>query len=264
MNRLKTTLAAIVLIWSSGTIFGHDLKVFSSHRTVPTAGDETTIYISAGHRSPVDDLIEADVLARYDLISPSGAKTVLEKSGGGIHPNTVKLAEPGVHSVVVSKKPSVWTYVLEDANRKLKEGPKQEHNGASIDFGTRYEDFGKTLIVVGPRTDTPLKPVGLGVEIVPLDPPSEWKPGKDIRFQVLRDGKPVPIATVLARYLGYKPDHAWAYATESNRKGEFEIRPSQAGTWIIGIEFRVLTKGEVRESYDFEAFSTTLTFEVEP
>jgi uncharacterized GH25 family protein len=264
MRKNAALLLSLALCSLSQTGEAHDLKVFASRQTLPANGGETTIYISAGHRSPVDDLIEADAIGRYDLISPTGTKTVLEKSAGGIHANQVRLTEPGVHSVVVSKKPSVWTYVLEGETRKLKEGSKKDHSGASIDFGTHYEDFGKTLVVVGKRTDQVPGPVGLDVEIVPLDPPSSWKPGQDIRFRVIKNGKPVPIATVLARYLGSKPDDAWNYATESNRNGEFTIRPSQAGTWIIGIEFRNLTKGEIRDLYDFEANSTTLTFEVEP
>ena len=65
---------------------------------------------------------------------------------------------------------------------------------------------------------------------------------------------------VVARGLGFKPDDAWSYATDSSRKGEFTIRPDRPGTWIVGIEYRNLMLDDTRKEYDFAWFSTTLTF----
>lgn len=120
------------------------------------------------------------------------------------------------------------------------------------------------MIVVGePGTAAP-KAIGLPVEIVPLAGPARWKAGQDMPFQVLLHGKPLPTAEVHARFVGFKPDDAWSYATESNRRGEFSIRPGQAGTWLVRVTAKQLTQGSVREQYDFEGYTATLSLEVLP
>ncbi len=259
------TIVALALAGMASSSSAHELKVFASRQVIPESGGKSTIYLGWGHRVPVDELIDEAVIERYDLIAPGGSATPLKKSGVSIQANVVEFKDAGVHTVVACRKPSIWTYVLEDdGNRRLKRGSKIDHAGAKIESGTHYEEFAKTLILVGkPGGDAP-KPAGLPVEIVPLDGPAKWTANKDIRFQILQDGKPVPIVDVLARKVGFKPDDAWNYATESNRNGEFTIRPDRPGTWIVGVEFRKLTKGATREQFDFESFATTLTFEVGP
>ena len=142
---------------------------------------------------------------------------------------------------------------------------KLDYREKKIETSTRYSEFAKTLVVVGEPDESPLKPVGLEVEIIPVDGPARWQTNKDIRFQVLQNGKPVSMTVpVVARSLGFKPDDAWSYATDSSRKGEFTIRPDRPGTWIVGIEYRNLMLDDTRKEYDFAWFSTTLTFEVLP
>lgn len=261
----RTLTALVALLGVASVAAAHDMKVFASRHALPEGGGKATVYLSWGHRVPVDELVDAAPIERYDLVAPGGGVTALKKEGVSLQANAVELKEAGVYSAVVTRKASVYTYVLgDDGERQLKRGPKTEHAGAKIDSGTRYQQAGKALIVVGKPGDAAPKALGLPVEINPLDGPAKWTVNSDIRFQILLDGKPVPTAEVHARDLGFKPDEAWSYATESNRKGEFTVRPSRAGTWVVKVSAKKLTQGAVREQYDFESYTATLTLEVRP
>ena len=258
-------LALAVLTVVGNTAVAHDIKVFSSRHVLPDGGGKATVYLSWGHRVPVDELVDAAPIERYDLIAPGGVVTALKKDGVSLQANAVELKDAGVYTAIVARKSSVYTYVLgEEDDRQLKRGPKTEHAGAKIESATRYQQAGKALIVVGKAGDAAPKPVGLPVEITPLDGPVKWTVNSDIRFQIVLDGKPVATAEVLARDIGFKPEDAWCYATESNKKGEFTVRPSQAGTWVIKVNVKKLTQGKTREQYDFESYTATLTLEVRP
>jgi len=256
--------ALVFLAVVTGTAAAHEIKVFSSRHALPEAG-KATIFLSWGHRVPVDELVDAAPIERYDLIAPGGGVTELKKDGVSLQANTVELKDAGVYTAVVTRKSSVYTYILgDDDDRQLKRGPKTDHAGAKIESAARYQQAGKALIVVGKAGDAAPKPVGLPVEINPLDGPAKWSANSDIRFQIILNGKPVPTAEVHARDTGFKPDEAWSYATESNRKGEFTVRPSKAGTWVVKVSVKKLTQGKTREEYDFESYTATLTLEVRP
>ncbi|MFO0824796.1 MAG: DUF4198 domain-containing protein [Gemmataceae bacterium] len=256
--------ALVLLAVAAGTTAAHDIKVFSSRHVLPDGG-KATVYLSWGHRVPVDELVDAAPVERYDLISPDGKSTALKKEGVSLQANAVEMKDAGVYTAVVTRKASVYTYVLgDDGDRQLKRGPKTEHAGAKIDSATRYQQAGKALVVVGKPGDAAPKPIGLPVEINPLDGPAKWTANSDIRFQILLDGKPVPTAEVVARDIGFKPEDAWSYATESNRKGEFTVRPERAGTWVVKVSVKKLTQGKTRDEYDFDSYTATLTLEVRP
>jgi uncharacterized GH25 family protein len=264
MSRFSFALAAVLGFLSSAAS-GHEIKVFASRLTLPDGPGQTTVYLSWGHRMPVDDLLDAATLERYELLTPHGQTTPLQVVERSLQTNVVDLQDTGLHQIVVTRKPSVMTYVFDqDGERQLRRGPKTAITEGKIDTASRSLQCAKALVAVGPLSQEAPKPVGLPLEIVPLDAPAKWTAHSDLRFQIRLDGKPLPAAEIQARHLGFKPDDAWCYATESNRKGEFVVRPGQAGTWVVKGMVKKLTQGATRAQYDFESFTTTLTLEVQP
>jgi uncharacterized GH25 family protein len=245
--------------------WAHDLKIFASRQYIPEGEGKAVIYLSWGHRVPVDELVVAAPLERYDLISPGGSVTALKKEGTSLQENAVELKEAGLHTVVSTRKSGIFTYILDsENNRQLKRGSKADNAGAKIDSSTRYAQAGKAMIVVGKPGDAAPKPIGLPIEVVPLDPPSKWTANSTIRFQILVDGKPVPSADINARSIGFKPENAWSYSTQSNAQGEFTVRPSELGTWVIRANVKKLAQGADREQFDLDSNTATLTLEVLP
>jgi uncharacterized GH25 family protein len=239
---LHRILAVLLACWlTPAGLFAHEIKVFSSRHALPEGG-KATIFLSWGHRVPVDELVDAASLERYELVPPAGKAVPLVREGTSLQANVVPLSQDGVYAVLVTRKASVFSYVLDDeGTRQLKRGPKTAHPADKLDSATRYQQAGKALIVVGKPGNTAPAPLGLPIEITPLEGPARWTAHTDIPFQILLDGKPVPTAEVQARPVGFKPDDAWAYATESNRQGGFRIRPSVAGTWVIKVNVKNLT-----------------------
>lgn len=264
MSRFRFGLTLLTLVFGS-TVAAHEIKVLASQLHVAKPGGKTTIYLSWGHRLPVDELIDPASLERYDLIAPDGTATPLKKEGISLQTNVVELKDAGVYQVLVARKPATFTIVRdEDGNRQMKRGPKTTAKGGTIDYAMHSRQFAKALLVAGPATREPVKPVGAGLEIVPLDGPGDWKAGTAVRFRVLLDGKPVPATELLARYVGFKPEEAWCYATSTDRDGVATVHPSQGGTWVLKVNLKKLTDGPIREQYDYESYTATLALEVSP
>lgn len=262
-QRLRIVILGLLVL--AANLSAHEIKVLVSCLVLPEGGGKATVYLSWGHRLPIDELVDGASIDRYELIAPDGATTTLKTDSLSLQTNSITVKDSGVHSVVVVRKPSVFTYVIgDDGERQMKRGPKTEHPSAKIDSAAKSLQSAKSLLVVGLPGNSAPKPLGLPFEIVPQHGPAKWTANTDIRFQVLIDGKPLPGAEVQARPIGFKPDEAWCYATETNRKGEFNLRPSVVGTWIIKAKFKKSTEGKTREEYDYESFTATLSFEVQP
>ena len=262
---LPFTLAVLFSADLAQSACAHELKVLASQLAVAGNSGKSTIYLSWGHRLPIDDLVDATTIERYDLLNPKGQAKTLTKAELSLQTNVVELTEAGIHQVVVNKKASIYTYVFDtEGVRQLKRGPKTANTESKIDTASRYQQCAKALIVVGkPAQDAP-KAIGQTLEIVPLDGPAKWTGNSMLRFKVLLEGKPASAAEITATYVGFRPNGDWCYATTSNKNGEFSVRPSQAGTWVIKTHIQRLTQGKVREQYDFESYTATLSFEVQP
>lgn len=262
---LSFTMVAVISAGLVKPTCAHELKALASQLAMPGKSGRSTIYLSWGHRLPIDDLVDAATIERYDLLNPKGEAKALTKADLSLQTNVVELTEAGIHQVVVNKKASIYTYVFDtEGVRQLKRGPKTAITEGKIDTASRYQQCAKALIVVGkPSGDAP-NAIGQTFEIVPLDGPTKWTGNSMLRFKVLLEGKPASAAEITATYVGFRPNGDWCYATTSNKNGEFSIRPSQAGTWVVKTHVQRLTQGKVREQYDFESYTATLSFEVNP
>jgi hypothetical protein len=69
---LLVSMASVVFVFASALgSQAHEIKALASQLVVEKPGAKTTIYLSWGHRLPVDDLIDAATLERYDLLTPN-------------------------------------------------------------------------------------------------------------------------------------------------------------------------------------------------
>ncbi len=264
-NSLRGLLLLPALLLAPASVEAHELKVFVS-QLVADVGDSATVYLSWGHRVPVDELVDAASLERYDLLAPSGSSTALEAEGRSMQPNAVRFDTAGVHQVLARRRSGVYTIAHDaDGNRLFLRGPKTEAGSdVRIDHGMRSRQTAKAITVVGEPSNKPLTPAGLPIEIVPLDAPSNWTSGAPVRFRVLVDGQPLTRATLLARDLGFAPANAWCYATSTDDDGVATVVPNRSGTWILKVNAKELADEKVRDEYDYESLTTTLVLEVRP
>lgn len=262
MRRILLTLGAVWCL--QGSVHAHDLKVLASRLTLDKPG-KITVYLGWGHLFPVDDLIDGKTIERYELLTPKGVVT-LKAADLSLQANAAQLEEIGIHQAVVSRKASVFTWIIDaDGNRVMKRGPKSNFKDAKIDSAQRSQMFGKSVIVVGHSAKTSVKPVGLPLEIVPLDPPSSWRASSTLRVQVLHDGKPLQGASVSAAPARHvSADDDGPAATKSGPQGIVELKTSEPGTWLLKAQHRIATTGSTRDQYDFESLTTTLVLDLPP
>lgn len=263
MYRLKLVfLMALALATAETFTQAHEIKVLASEQALPKAGERITVYLSWGHLLPVDDLIDAKAIERYELVSPSGKNQALKCEGLSLQANRVWIEEDGTYQAIVDRKVGILHHVIDaEGNRVLKRGPKTEVKEGKIESSQRSIQCGKAIIVAG-NGKTLIKAVGQAIEIVPVDPQNEWRSGNDLRFQVLHHGKPLPEAALTATFIGSRPAEKWSLKASADEKGIATIRASQPGTWVLKVNARVPAVGDDLKQYDFTSYTGTLSLEI--
>jgi uncharacterized GH25 family protein len=241
------------------------LNVLASKLDGLKTGDRTTVYLGWGHVLPVDDLTDSKALERYDWLSPTGKLTALRHDGVSLQTNVIELKEDGVSQVVAARKPFVFTFVYDDeGNHIFKRGPKSAVKEGTVDYGMHGQQFAKALIVVGTPKAEPVKPVGLPIEIVPVEGPSAWHSGGVLRFRAVCGKKSLPHEEVLATRVGFRPQGSWCFAGETDEKGIVSVPVKEAGTWVLRVERKKPAAAKDRDKYDFDTLVGALVLEVRP
>jgi len=266
MAKLRPLVALLLLALASVSLCqAHEMKVLASRLVLTKPGDRTTVYLSWGHALPVDDLTDSKALERYEHLTPSGKVGGLKFEGVSMQANVIELKEEGVHQMIAARKPGLYTFVFDaEGNRVFKRGPKSAVKEGTIDYGMREQQFAKALIVVGkPKTEA-VKSADLPIEIVPVEGPAAWRGGQMVRFRVLCEGKLLAHEQVRATYVGFRPDTAWCFASDTDEEGIVSVRVKEPGTWVLRAERRKLAAGKDRDEYDYDILTATLTLEVRP
>ncbi|MEF2145569.1 MAG: DUF4198 domain-containing protein [Desulfovibrionaceae bacterium] len=138
------------------------------------------------------------------------------------------------------------------------EGSKKDLSG--VISSNLYEKFCKTLITVGKGDDSWSRVLGQKLEIVPLSDPTQAKPGDEIGFKFLYEGKPVAPENVLATYNGFSYETmAFAYSAEPTEDGSAKVKITAPGVWMVRIQHKVDAK---TADYDGHVMRSVLIFEV--
>lgn len=257
-------LPALVLLLAAPAL-GHELKVLVSQPSVPEQPARTTVYLSWGHRLPVDDLVAAESIARYELITPANKTLALPVEGESLQARSVDLEQAGVYRAIATLKPAVYTFVIdEDGIRQLRRGPKTNIGGETIDKSFHSRQTGVALIVVGKPSAEPVTALGLAAEILPLDPPAKWAKDSLLRFRVLVEGEPAAGVTLEGQTLGADPDAKATISVETDTQGVASVRLNQTGMWVLKARAELPSAEKVRTQYDLESYTTTLSLGILP
>ncbi len=136
--------------------------------------------------------------------------------------------------------------------------PEREKLGENGKEGReRYSRFLKSLLQVGEKRDNTYKnPIGMKLEIMPLENPYSKKVGDQLKFQVLFDGKPLAGRTVFA-------DNRTSETQKmtTGKDGKFTVRLDKNGMWLVRMVFMQRCKTDCGEA-DWESFWGAITFGV--
>jgi uncharacterized GH25 family protein len=256
IRSIRSILTAVTILLSSSTCFAHYASVTTDNYN-PAPGKEITVNIGVGHKFPADGEMKREIYdkIRLEVIDPQGqAKqiTVQPEAETGNKPITLKLDNPGVHTISLTQK-----NFSTKTTQGYKSQPKNELQNA---ISSRWsETVSKAVINVGPAGQHfEVKASKDRFQIAPLENPLKISKGGLLPVKVTLDGQPWQ-GMVFATYKNFSDiDDTFAYATHSDKEGIAKIKIIENGLWLIKVDhtYPYENKNEADEC----SLKATLTF----
>lgn len=245
----------------------HSLRVIVT-RPVQEPGHKGTVYLCWGHLLPVDELVAAEDLGQFELLTPSGSTRPLEVSGRSLQANEATFDEPGLYQAVATRKPSVFTSYADAAGKvsfaRLPKSEVKVPEGGKINLSARGQQFSKAVVICGDPVDGAMTPIGHALEIV-----VEGRAGKKgysadepLKARVLFRGKPLAGVKVFAASTTLNPDGAAGTSAETDAEGRVELDLAEPGTWVLEVSHKLDAAPEDRASFDTESYLATLAIPI--
>ncbi len=267
MSRAFGPLIATLFIgFGSGAARGHDLWLIPD--VAPGVGKPVTVRAHSGMDFPKSEHAPDPAAFKQRLvIEPDGTKGDLGAAGKEEKSGLLRVepAKPGIYVVAVETQPRLITLEADKFNAYLvSDGLPQVYLQRSKDGSLnqpgkeRYSKSPKALMRVGNRkAGDATRPVGLPLEIVPLQDPFPLKIGETLAVRVMFRGAALPEAN-----LGWDwPDDGEAASgtVRTDAKGEALIPIARTGLFTIRLTHMTRPK---HADYEWESFWTTLTFRI--
>jgi hypothetical protein len=96
-------VSALLLI-AGNSAHAHEIKVLASCLMLPQAGEKATVFLSWGHRLPVDGLVDGKSIERYEAIGPSGIAQRLKLDNLSLQANSVEIKRFADHSPTLAAR----------------------------------------------------------------------------------------------------------------------------------------------------------------
>ena len=275
MKRFNLTLAAIALV-ACLPLSAHAHRGWMAPNVAEVEGKEPWVTI---HGAISEDLFVADhralALDKLVVLGPDGKTLKPEnlRAGQQLASADLKLVQPGTYKISLLSESAMASYKLKGETKRWRGSPeamaKEIPAGAEdLQVTTTYGRM-ETYVTANDASDAVLKPVGKGLEILPLDHPTGLMTGQKTRFRALLDGKPLPGLTVGVvpggvRYRGVLKE----FAVTSDAKGEFTVTWPMAEMYWLNTSYPprapAPAEGQPRPAPAKERFSYSATFEVLP
>jgi len=191
-----------------------------------------------------ENLFEIDTnavkLEGLSVVGPDGQPVKVENPFTGRLRSTfdLKLDKPGTYRVALVSESIMASYKEGTETKRWRgsvEAFAKEVPANAVDLtSSRSLSRLETFVTSGKGNDMAFKPVGVGLELIPVTHPSDLTVGEPARFRLLMDGKPAVKQTVSVipggvRYRGVLREQT----AVTDDKGEFTVTWSEAGlNWV--------------------------------
>lgn len=174
------------------------------------------------------------------LVTSQGLEDLVPVKGGKGYEYQTKMGlKEGSYLVLAEYSPTFWS--------ENKDGWKQVNMKAMPDatYCEQTQMYGKNVVNVGHHAkakDLVTKPVGQGLEIVPLDNPANARVGEPFPMKVLFNGEPLANETVVATFEGFvkkDPNDKYhklepqAFSDTTRPDGTVNLYPLRQGFWKV-------------------------------
>ncbi len=233
MKRSVLCAAALAALFLIGEVQAHEFVVAPDSREAAVSGRDMPVSVYSTHVFVRGEELEAPESTRLHY----GDQTL------NLTPNTERL----VYEAHVTPKAGGVAIVA-------------GHRLPMLYKNVRYEKFAKLLLPVDDASKGYDRILGQRLELVPLSDPFAVKPGDELAFRVLLDGKPAAFDAVYATYDGFCDiPGAWAFTAPPVAHGEARVKIGAPGLWVVRVAVPVDAAGEGCEREDLRA---VLTFPV--
>lgn len=263
MSSTRLIAAGLVtLALGSGFAFAHDTWILPTRFDLPVGARIEADLTSGMHFPELESAVAPDRLASAGL-RLAGRTVPLERAPRS---GALRLSAPstgsGIASLWLATHPRTLTLTPEQVAEYLQE------IGASKEVEERwrrqqrwretYSKLAKTYARVGDAAGDSSwqQPVGLELEILPLDDPTTLRPGQQLRLRVTRAGRPLPGFAVSA-----VPAGGAAVLKTTDAQGTVAFTAGESGPWLL--RGTLLEESAAPES-DWKSLFTTLTVLVRP
>lgn len=273
MNSLKLNVLAVLLMASVSAAHAHRQWLLPSAAQVE--GKEPWVTVDAAVSEDLFDIgANALKLDGLTITGPDGehvqpAQTTTGKLRSSVD---LKLAKSGTYRIALVSESVMASYKLGGETKRWrgnaadlkKEIPAgAEELVVSTTFG-RLE----TYVTAGKPNATAIKQLGSGLELIPLDHPTEYLAGQPARFRFVLDGKPVPNLTVAivpggVKYRGVLKE----VSATTDANGEFTVNWTMPQMYWINASYPprvVVPEGQPRPAPPAKRYNYGGTFEVLP
>lgn len=261
----KTALLTLAALLCTTSAHAHRVWVETAH----THGGEILKAELGYGEFPEMEPIAKDRLHIFrkpmQLVTEKGKEDLVQKGKFNYQYQSKKPVKDGSYLVLAEYQPTFWS--------KNKAGWKQVSMKEMVDadYCEQTRMYGKNIVNVGHESaDTKIitRPVGQGLEIVPLDNPANIHVGDRFKVKVLFNGEPLPDAVVTATFDGFDTSdrskthkvEAQAFYDKTGSNGIVEVIPLRQGFWKINVEHK--TDFPDQKICQKLASYTTMTFQI--
>jgi len=201
-NILIATAVAAVAIPAS--VQAHRQWMLPSMTVVSGEGADVWVTVDAAVSNDLFYFEHQPLRAEPLVMLPDGSAGEVKNKAQGRYRTTfdVQIQQRGTYKIFYASEGVMGTYKLNGEEKRLPRGTTADKLASVIPAGatdvrtTTASNRNEIFVTAGEPTSTVFKPVGKGIELVPVTHPNDLVMGEDATFQFLLDGKPTPDLTV--------------------------------------------------------------------
>lgn len=241
---LRTPFIAIgaIAAFVAPAALAHRMWMIASSTTV--SGTDNWVTVDAAVSNDLFFFDHQPIRAVPSVTQPDGTAGTVENHAVGKFRATfdVHLTQQGTYRIGTVSQTVFGSYKLNGESRMIPRGTTADKLAGVIPAGATdvqtSESFSRNEIYVtqGAPTTTVFKPMGKGIELVPVTHPNDLVVGEAATFQFLLDGKPAPdlFVTVIPGGIRYR-DSLKQQDLKTGADGKVSINWSDPGLYWINV-----------------------------
>ncbi len=239
-NLLIATAFAAVAIPAS--VQAHRQWMMPSMTVVSGEGTDVWVTVDAAVSNDLFYFEHQPLRADIAVMLPDGTAGEVKNKATGRYRTTldVQIQQRGTYKIYYASEGVMGSYKLNGEEVRIPRGTTADKLASVIPAGatdvrtTTASNRNEIFVTAGEPTTTVFKPVGKGIELVPITHPNDLVMGEDATFQFLLDGKPTAglTVTVIPGGIRYR-DQLHQQDLKTGADGKVTIKWSDPGmTWI--------------------------------